>query len=140
MSDPGAETVLGELGADPEDSNKAPDGTAGSAAAVFADAYAGAALMFAVGVGTVLSLLYVLSGNAAFRTPWEPVDLSFLLPGVLYPVLVLLPLVVPALVIFGAYLFVARTESRLNVRRQRGALVLFGFAAPFLPLPLWSVT
>lgn len=140
VSGPDAGADGSELGADPKGCDKAPDGTAGSAAAVIADAYANAALMFAVGAGTVLSLLYVLSGNAAFRTPWEPVDLSFLFPGVLYPLRVLLPLVVPALVIFGAYFFVARTESRLNVRRQRGALALLGFAAPLLALPLWSMT
>ncbi|MBF4994970.1 hypothetical protein ITX31_12705 [Arthrobacter gandavensis] len=110
------------------------------AAGCAADAYAGAALMSAVGVGTVLSLLYVLSGNSAFRTPWEPADLSLLFPGVLYLFWGLLPLVVPAAVLFGAYFFVARKESRLSVRRQRGALALLGFAAPLLALPLWSTT
>lgn len=114
----------------------------GSAAgsAVAADAYSGAALMSAVGVGTVLSLLYVLSGNAVFRTPWEPADLSFLFPGVLYPFWSLLPLIVPAVVIFAAYVLVARKENRFNVRRQRGALALLGFAAPILALLLWSTT
>lgn len=114
----------------------------GSAAgsAVAADAYSGAALMSAVGVGTVLSLLYVLSGNAVFRTPWEPADLSFLFPGVLYLFWSLLPLIVPAVVIFAAYVLVARKENRFNVRRQRGALALLGFAAPFLALLLWSTT
>ncbi|MEB7504102.1 hypothetical protein [Arthrobacter koreensis] len=52
----------------------------------------------------------------------------------------MLPLLLPSLLIFGAYAFVARFESRLGVRRQRGALVLLSSAALFPMLPLWSVT
>ncbi|MGW9403660.1 hypothetical protein ACWGQ2_06755 [Arthrobacter sp. NPDC055585] len=104
-----------------------------------ADAAAGAWLLRAVGMGAVLALLCELSGNGGFRPPWEPLDLSGILPG-LHPLPVLLPMFLPALLIFCAYFFVARTENRLNVRRQRGALVLLGFASLFLAPPLWSVT
>ncbi len=105
-----------------------------------ADTAAGAWLLRAVGIGAVLALLYELSGNGGFRPPWDPLDLSGILLGVYFPLHALLPLLLPSLLIFGAYAFVARIESRLKVRRQRGALVLLGFASLFLALPLWSVT
>lgn len=105
-----------------------------------ADAAAGAWLLRAVGMGAVFALLYELSGNGRFRPSWEPLDLPVVFVGAFVPVGVLLPLLLPSLLIFGAYAFVARFESRLGVRRQRGALVLLGFAALFPMLPLWSVT
>ncbi|MFZ3452484.1 hypothetical protein [Arthrobacter sp. 7Tela_A1] len=118
----------GALAADSEEAGRA------------ADAAAGAWLMCAVGTGAVLALLHELSGNGVFRPLWAPVDLSAVLPGALYPLRVILPLLVPALLIFCAYFFVARLESSLNARRQRGALALLGFAALFMSLLLGSVT
>lgn len=117
------------LGAEPE---------AAGVAAEVADAAAGAWLMRAVGAGAVLGLLHELSGNGGFSPPWEPFDLSGILAAELYSLGIILLL--PALLIFSAHFFVARTESRLNVRRQRGALALLGFAALFLALPLGSMT
>ena len=111
---------------------------AGPVAGKTADAAAGAWLMRAVGAGAVLALLHELSGHGGFSPPWEPVELSGIPAGELYSLGIILLL--PALLIFCAYFFVARTESRLNVRRQRGALALLGFAALFLALPLGSTT
>ena len=101
-----------------------------------ADAAAGVSLLCAVGAGAVLALLCELSGNGGFTPPWEPLDLSMLLPGELYTLSILVPFLVPAALIFCAYFFVARTESRLKLRRQRGALALLGFAAVLLGPPL----
>lgn len=105
-----------------------------------ADAAAGAWLLRAVGTGAVLALLHELSGNGGFRPPWDPVDLTGFLPGELHPLHVILPMLLPVFLIFCAYFFVARTESRLNVQRQRGALALLGFAAVFPGFALWSTT
>ncbi|MSR97383.1 hypothetical protein FYJ28_00880 [Arthrobacter sp. BL-252-APC-1A] len=124
MGETQAKTERSPVGADPEGPVSA------------ADAAAGASLLCAVGAGAVLALLLESSGNGGFTPPWEPLDLSVILPGELYMLRVLLPFLVPAGLIFCAYFFVARTESRLNLRRQRGALALLGFGAVLLGFPL----
>jgi len=139
---PSADTAAGVL--PPADRAAEADGWALAAdveeAGRIADVAAGAWLMRAVGAGAVLALLSELSGNGVFRPPWDRVDLSRIMPGEPHPLPVLLPFLLPGLLIFCAYFFVARTESRLNVRRQRGALALLGFAAVFLAMPLGSTT
>lgn len=112
----------------------------GKSADAAADAAAGASLLCAVGAGAVLALFYELSGNGRFQPHWNPLDMSGVLPGELYPAHVIFPGLVPGLLILCAYVFVARTETRLNVRRQRGALALLIFAALFLGLVLGSTT
>ncbi|MER1995288.1 MAG: hypothetical protein ABTA24_02150 [Arthrobacter sp.] len=104
-----------------------------------ADAAADAWLLRSVGAGAVLALLYQLGGSEGFVPAWEPLNLWWILPGELYPLHVILPGLLPGFLVFVAYLFVARMESRLNLRRQRGALAILVFTAVFLGLVMGSM-
>ncbi|UPO78057.1 hypothetical protein [Arthrobacter sp. Helios] len=98
------------------------------AKALYADKSAGMWLMRAAGAGAVYSLFLELSGNAGFRPPWETLDLTW------FPLWPYHQMLMPAGLIFAAYLMTARGEKKLGIRQQRGALAVLVFAALFLPL------
>lgn len=116
-------------------------GTAGDtqnqeiAKAVYADKSAGMWLMRVAGAGALYSLFLELSGNAGFRPPWVTLDLTWI------PLWPLNQVIVPAGLIFAAYLMTARVETKLGIRQQRGALAVLVFASLLLPLGgLFAVT
>jgi len=96
-----------------------------------ADATAGSSLLGATGVGAVFALGFQLAGWGSFVPPWAPLTFESVVMSYLW---MFAPMIVPAALIFAAYLATARTESRLDVRQQRGALALLAILAAF-PLP-----
>ncbi|MBD7993884.1 hypothetical protein H9639_01005 [Arthrobacter sp. Sa2CUA1] len=100
----------------------------GQAKEEYADKSAGMWLMWAAGVGAVYSLFLELSGNAGFNPPWDPLDLTW------FPLWPFNRVLVPAGLLLAAYAMTARVETKLDIRRQRGALAILFFLSLLLPL------
>lgn len=104
-----------------------PDREGGKARAV-ADAAAGSSLLRAAGVGAVFSAVFLLTGSDAL-SPWYWVSTGAISPALVWK---FMPQIVPALLIIAAYRASARTERRLGIRQQQGALAVLVFlAVPF---------